>query len=202
MSVEVRAQALLDLVEADRRERCTAIVGEAGVQAAALLAAARADARAQVRQAFAEQRLRVANALAAAEAELQTRRRLHARRQIEALLALAWARLPEVLRARWAERSTRERWLVHALASARARLPRTGWTLQHAPGWPVDEQQALAAQLAAELGQAPRLVEEPRLGAGLRISAGSNVVDATLAGLLADRDEIGGRLIGLLEGSP
>jgi hypothetical protein len=201
MSVEARAQALLDLVEADRTERCAAIVDEARAQAAALRAEACAEARAQVRAAYAEQRLRVANALAAAEAELQTRRRLHAQRQVEALLALAWARLPEVLRMRWDDPGARDRWLAHALASARERLPRTAWTLQHGPGWPDAERQALAARLEAELGHAPQFVEDARLGAGLRIAAGSNVVDVTLAGLLADRDEIGGRLIGLLEGS-
>lgn len=202
MSVEARTQALLDLVEADRRERCEAIVDEARAQAAALLAEARAAARAQVREAFAEQRARVAGALAAAQAELQTRRRLHAQRQVEALLGLAWTRLPELLRARWAERSTREPWIALALASARERLPRAAWTLQHGPGWPADEREALAARLGAELGHAPRLVEEQRVVAGLRIAGGSNVVDTTLAGLLADRDEIGGRLIGLLETAP
>ena len=201
MSVEARTRALLDLVEADRRERCEAIVGGARAQAAALLAEARAAARAQVREAYAEQRTRVANALAAAQAELQTRRRLHAQRQVEALLGLAWTRLPEALRARWADRTARERWLAHALASARERLPPTAWTLQHGPAWPEDERAALAAKLEAELGHAPLFAADPRVDAGLRIAAGGNVVDATLAGLLADRDEIGGRLIGLLEGS-
>jgi hypothetical protein len=40
--------------------------------------------------------------------------------------------------------------------------------------------------------------EHAGLGAGLRIVAGRNVVDATLAGLLADREAIGARLLGEL----
>jgi hypothetical protein len=202
MSVEARTRALLELVENDRRAQCEAIVGEAQAQAAALLAQARSEARARVRQAYAEQRARTAGALAAAQADLQTRRRLHAQRQVEALLLLAWARLPELLRARWADPAARERWLAHALASARSRLPPSGWTLQHGAGWPEAERSALAARLQAESGQTPRFELDARIEAGVRIAAGGNVVDATLAGLLADRDEIGGRLIGLLEAAP
>ena len=44
-------------------------------------------------------------------------------------------------------------------------------------------------------GQRPEAVADERIAAGLRIAAGGNVVDATLTGLLADRDEIGGRLV-------
>lgn len=199
MSLEARTQALLDLVEADRRSQCESIVGAARTAAGIQLAQARVEARARVRRAHAEQRQRAADALAAARADLQTRRRLHAQHHLEALLALAWKRLPEVLRERWAQPGTRAAWVAHALASAHARLPAGAWTVQHGPDWPAGECGALAARLHAELGFAPAFVPDARIDAGVRIGAGGNVVDATLAGLLADRDEIGGRLIGLLE---
>jgi len=202
MSLEARTRALLDLVETDRRSQCQSIVGAARTAAEIQLAQVRAEARARVRQAHAEQRQRAADALAAAQADLQTRRRLHAQRRVEALLALAWQRLPEVLRERWAQPEARARWVAHALATARARLPAGAWTLRHAPDWPAGERAALAAALQAELGAAPTLVSDARIAAGVRIAAGGNVVDATLAGLITDRDEIGGRLIGLLERDP
>jgi hypothetical protein len=72
----------------------------------------------------------------------------------------------------------------------------------HGADWPPAERDALAAQVQGWGGAAPRFVADARIDAGLRIAAGGNVVDATLAGLLADRDEIGGRLIGELEGRP
>jgi hypothetical protein len=202
MSLEARTRALLDLVAADRRAQCESIVGAARSAAEAQLAQARSEARLRVRQAFAEQRQRAADALAAARADLQTRRRLHAQRRVEALLALAWQRLPAALRERWARPEARARWVAHALAAARNRLPGGAWTLQHAPDWPAGESEPLAAALQAELGVAPTLVPDARIAAGIRIVAGGNVVDATLAGLIADRDEIGGRLIGLLEKAP
>jgi hypothetical protein len=206
MSLQSRAQALLDLVEGDRERQCRALVGNARAQAATLLAQARSAARARARQAFAAERQRAAAALAAAEADLATRRRLHAQRRMEALLARARRRLPELLRQRWAAADTRALWVALAVRDAERQFAGgTGtaggaaapaWTLHHAEPWPEAERAALAARLGA-----PRLVADARIGAGLRIVAGSNVVDATLEGLLADRDEIGGRIVGLLEGT-
>lgn len=199
MTVQQREQALLDLVEADRHARCTALLDEARSQARTLLARADADARAHVKQAFADESERARATLDAARAELQTRQRLHAQRHMEALLALGWRQLPEALRARWADASTRAQWIEHALTQARASLGACGWTLHHGSTWPDAEREALAPRLVAQTGTAPSFVFDPRIDAGLRLAAGGNVVDATLTGLLADRDEIGGRLVGLLE---
>lgn len=66
------------------------------------------------------------------------------------------------------------------------------------PGWPADERDALAARLPCGHGSGVEFTEHAGLGAGLRIVAGRNVVDATLAGLLADREAIGARLLGEL----
>lgn len=214
MTVESRRQALLDLVEAARAQRCQALIGQARAQADAALAAARAQARAQLRATFAEERQRSAQRLAAARAELQTHRRLQAQRQTEDLLALAWQRLPAALAARWQDAGSRARWVQAALDSARAVLPRGSvWTIHHPADWPEAERAALIATLGATLSAPltadtqdgerppPQAVADARQTAGLRISAAGNVVDATIPGLLADRDEIGGRLIGLLEAS-
>ena len=55
------------------------------------------------------------------------------------------------------------------------------------------------ARVAAEVGASPRTRADPRIRAGLRIAAGGNVVDGTLDGLLADREEIGARLLHAIE---
>ena len=47
-------------------------------------------------------------------------------------------------------------------------------------------------------GSGVEFTEHAGFDAGLRIVAGRNVVDATLAGLLADREAIGARLLGEL----
>jgi hypothetical protein len=193
MSLEQRTQALLELVQADRDTACAAIVGDATAQAAALVAKARADARRLVAQAFADERARVQAELDAARADLQTRRRLHAQRQLDALLALAWQRLPQALRRRWADPDGRRAWIAQAQAQARTLLGNEPWTVQHG----TDTPDALDAGF--DIAPPSRVETDARIVAGLRIVAGANVVDASLDGLLADRDEIGGRLVGWLQ---
>jgi vacuolar-type H+-ATPase subunit H len=194
MSLEQRTKALLDLVKADRDTVCAAIVGDATAQASALVAKARADARRLVAQAFADERARVQAELDAARADLQTRRRLHAQHQLDALLALAWQRLPQTLRRRWADPAGRRAWIAQAQAQARTLLGNEPWTVQHSTDTPPD-----AIEAWFDIAPPPRFETDARIDAGLRIVAGANVVDATLDGLLADRDEIGGRLVGWLQ---
>jgi len=199
MTLAARTLALLELVDHERHAQCDALVGEARAQAAALVAQARAASRQRAHEALQEELARVEAAIAAAQAELQTQRRLHAQRRIEALLALGWQRLPEVLRARWQDPARRAAWIERAIIAGRSVLPAGEWHVFHGDGWPEAERTALSQRLLEERGADPTFVADARIEAGLRVAAGGNVVDVTLAGLLADRDEIGGRLIGLLE---
>lgn len=210
MSLAARTDALLALIEDDRRAQCEALLAEARAQADALVAQAHAQARAQVHEALLGERARLADALAAARAELQTRRRLHEQRRVEALLARGWQRLPQLLAERWRGADTRRAWTEQALARALALLPRPGqpdgaaadagaWTIAWGADWPEAERLDIAARIAQRTGAAPAWRQDARIAAGLRIGAAGNVVDATAAGLLADRDEVGGRLIGLLQ---
>ncbi|HET9820972.1 MAG TPA: hypothetical protein VFQ16_04035 [Burkholderiaceae bacterium] len=199
MTLGARTAALLDLVAQDRAAQCDAIGAQAAAQADELLARARRQSREHAREALAEERRRARAALEAAQAELATQRRAHAQRRLEALLALGWQRLPEVLRERWRRADTRSAWVQGVLGRARATLPGAAWTLTSAPDWPAAERERCLQQIAREPGRTAQWQPDARIDAGLRVSCGGNVVDATLAGLLADRDEIGGRLVGLLD---
>ena len=195
------AQALLELIEADRASQCAAILGEAGSRAAALRAQARTEAHALVRQAFAEQRVLWHERIAAAQARLATQRRLHQQQRHAALLRLAWAQLPAELLALWKAADTRAAWVAKVLAAARDRLPPGAWRIVHAPDWPQAEQQPLMQTLAAELGQPARFEPDAGIEAGLKIVVDGNRVDGSLAGLLADRAAFDARLLRRLEGS-
>jgi hypothetical protein len=199
MTLDRRTEALLALVEEDRRAKCGAVVEEANERARALLAQAHADARAQVRAAFAEERARAATAVAAARARLATRRRLYEQQRAAALLATGLARLPGVLRDAWRDEALRATWVDAVVASALAALPRTTWRIAHPPAWPAAEQHAVAARLAPALADAPSFAGDATIDAGVRIAAGGNAIDGTLAGIVADRATIGARLLGLLE---
>ncbi len=199
MTLERRAQALLDIVEIDRCEQCETILAEARGRASALLAQVRADARARMREAFVEERRRLHERAAAAGAKLQTRRRLHEQQRTAALLALGWQHLPDALRARWRDGDTRRLWVDAVVAMAWRVLPRAQWRIAHDPAWPVAEQQVLGARVARELDVAPAFNADTGIDAGLRIASGGNVLDGSLAGLLADRVEVGAQLLRYLE---
>lgn len=198
MTLHSRTQALLDLVEDDRRVRCDAIADEAHERAQALLGQACAEARARVREAFAEERKRAHERIAAATAMLATRRRQAEQRRAAALLALGLARLPEALAHLWRDAPTRAAWVDAVLASALGVLPHTPWRIAHPDDWPAGERQAALARVTAGHHAELEFVADPRIAAGLRISANGIVVDGTLAGVVADRRAIGARLLGLL----
>lgn len=199
MTLESRTRGLLDLVETDRACRCDAILGEAHARARAIVAAAHAEARARVRSAFEEERRRLETRVAAARARLTTHQRVREQRRAGDLLAAGWQGLTAALRERWRDPQARQSWVASVIAEAGKALPPGAWHIVHAPGWPHGEREALAAALAATSGAAPQFVVNEAARAGLRVSAGGNVLDGTLDGLTADRTDIGARLLRALE---
>ncbi len=65
----------------------------------------------------------------------------------------------------------------------------------HGGDWPEAERQTLAARLQRDNATQLAFEVDASIDAGLRVVSGGNRLDATLAGLLADRDEIGARLL-------
>ena len=199
MTLDRETQALLDVVEADRARRCGEILDAAKRRADDTVQQAHADARERMRQAFIEERERTAARIASAQANLQTRRRLDAQQRSAALLAAGWRQLPDALLRRWRDAERRAEWIASVLGAARAALPRGPWRIAHPVAWPAAEVDAFVAALTAELGAAPQMVASDTVPAGISISADGNVVDGTLDGLVADRREIGARLLHHLE---
>jgi hypothetical protein len=201
MNLESQAQALLDLVEADRARQVAAILDEARGRAATLRSQAHAEARKRMREAFAEQRALHRDRLAAAQARLATQRRLHEQQRTAALLQRAWERLPGELVQLWRAPASRTAWVAMVTAAARARMPRGPWRIVHAPDWPVAEQQALRAAWSVEPDAALAFEPDAQIRAGLKVAAAGNLIDGTLDGLLADRRDIESRLLRQLESS-
>lgn len=197
MDFHGNSAALLTLIEEDRARRCNAHAAEAERAAAQILREARARARALVHEALLHERRRLRERLAGYNAELATATRLRDQRRFRALLDAAGQRLPQVLAARWADTVQRAAWVAHVVDCARAALPAREWTITHAPGWPGDQREALAARLTPA-GIAVAFIDNAALGAGLEVRAGGNRIDGTAAGLLADVGEIGARLLDAL----
>ena len=136
--------------------------------------------------------------LSAARARLATRRRLAEQQRASVLLKAGWHALPGALVARWQDPAARATWVAGALASAGARLPRGEWRVTYASGLTEEERARCKAALAGE-GVSVDFRENAALRAGVRVNAGANVIDSTLAGLMADRAEIGAQLLRALE---
>jgi vacuolar-type H+-ATPase subunit H len=193
VSVQAQAQALLDLIAADRDRRCDEIMAGARRQAAELLRQAHDQARERVTGGLRDARARARHRVDAAAAQRQSRLRLAQQGSASDFLARAMALLPAALSARWQQSETRLRWVRLALLQARQALPCSDWRIAHAPG-------LLPADIAAldDDDTAPFLRNfeaEPQLVAGLRVHGNGNCVDASLAGLLADRDSLSASLL-------
>jgi len=198
-SLQASLQALLELVDGDRERQCTQILDEARARAAALQSQARGEARKRLRQTFEEQRHALQAQVAAAQARLATQQRLHAQQRTSLLLGLARQQLPAALQARWTLPAARAAWVARVLDVAHARLPAAGWRVVHAGDWPADERVAAAASLV-QRGHAQTSFEaDAAMAAGLKVIAGGNIVDGSLAGLLAEADDIDAALLRHLE---
>ena len=201
MNLEERTRALLDFVEAHRAMRCKELLSAAEARAQAIRNEARREARMRLRAALAQERERAAREIALAQAQLNTRRRQHRQREANVLLREAANRLPDELARRWLDPQARARWAGAMLAHAAALLTDGGWEIRHPSDWPATEREGAARALASPPRGALRFTADPAIRAGLQIHAGHNVVDGSIAGLLADRAAIEARLLARLEES-
>lgn len=197
-TVESQMQALLTLLEEDRRRQCDALIAEAQARARRVVQQAQRDALARIRAAFAVERQRLNEQLKAAAARLQTEHRLSEQERLAQLLRLAWHMLPEALLEQWQDPGRRRKWVEQVIDMAHRLLPHDSWTLRVAPGWSAEERDQALQAVARRLGYTPGCSEDPDVQAGLLIMVAGNRLDATLAGLLADRAAVESRLLDYL----
>jgi hypothetical protein len=158
-----------------------------------LLGGARAKARAQVRQALREARHDADARIALARAGAQARLRRARQALTTAALAGVHERIDREMRRRWDEPASRAAWIAMAFAEATRQLPAGAWTVALPAGAALPDSMPLPAgvTLAARTDGA--------IAAGLRIACGAAELDASIAGLLRDRERIAAQWLGELE---
>lgn len=199
MNLEAKALALIAIAERFRESHCAALLASAAEASRRMLAEARRSARKRLHEALDGDRTRIAEDIAGAQARLVTARRVRVQKRMAAALGRAWPRLEQALLERWQSPAGRAAWVERHLAIARAVLPQAAWTIVHPPQWPAAERDQAARWLRehgiAQVSFAP----DARLAAGIRVvcdtACGTNLLDASLEGLLADRAQIEGRLL-------
>jgi vacuolar-type H+-ATPase subunit E/Vma4 len=189
-ALALQVEALLQSVTRDSEQRCTALRVAADSQARQITAAARGEALANVRTAIAQERSRIEQELRQAEASAELEARRHEQRQSQALLTDMWAAIAGVLQTRWRNPMQRRAWLDAALAEAGALLAGRDWSIEHGAGLP-DRERGELELLARQHGSgAVEWRLDASAHAGVRIRAERVCIDATVPGLLVQRDEV------------
>lgn len=200
MNTEERERALLKLVADERDKTCRQMHTAAETRARALMDDAYRRERAALHERVLAERARAEGILRAAAAERATTERRRGEHADEALIAAAWPRLRALLAERWAQAEQRRRWVDTTLAQALERLPKRGWSIRHAGGWPQAEREIALGWLAQSGIDPPALRADGDLAAGLVVAASGAVLDMSLEGLLRDRARIEARLLALAKG--
>jgi hypothetical protein len=175
------------------------ILRQARARADEVVRDSRRAARARVHEAVTEERRRRESAVLEARQRLDTEARRQVQRRYRHLLGEAWPELTRELAARWAQPEARAEWCELLLEEAGDTLGGDGWIIEHphpkTGAWSRDDERRLEKALAARNLPAARFRADAEVDAGLRIRRGGACLDGTIAGLLARRTAVEGRLI-------
>lgn len=191
--VDVQVRAMLEGIRQDLDTRRKEMLAAATNQARALLRNARRQARARVSQAVAEERDQRDRSLQRAGAALASRIRRKQQDLDKNQLELGHEALRKALVERWENPQARADWAGALLAEATALLPNSTWTVEYPSGLGADE----AARLLTPPGSGAQLALVPAedITAGFRLRHGDARLDMSVAGLLAQVDEMAGELL-------
>jgi F0F1-type ATP synthase membrane subunit b/b' len=198
----LQADALAREIEQQLKDETSAArrAAERGAQAA--LAQARKTARARLHEVIRQLRREGERRLMQARAQLETQTRTLQQRKAAHAVAEAMPMLREALAARWKDAEARRCWSDSVANLCVARLRPGRWTITHPAGWNANEQKAFAKLLGEKSGIELAFKADKQLSAGLKVASDQAVLDATLAGLLADERTIAGLLLQTIDDGP
>jgi vacuolar-type H+-ATPase subunit E/Vma4 len=184
------ADALLQQVTEDRERRCAALRAAAESQAQQIVRTARAEARRSVHNSVIQERDRMEFGMrqATARADIEVRRQ--EQQTSRELLGQMWTAIGEVLAHRWRQPALRGAWIEAALRQAGTLLAGRAWLIVSGTDWTQQERAELLEQARGRGAGAVDFSLQVALPAGLRIHADRVCVDASVPGLLGQRNAI------------
>ena len=190
IALDTQAQGLLQQVTDDRDRRCAALRAAAECQAGQIVRSARTEARRNVSNAVIQERARMDLGLrqATARADIEVRR--VERQKSRELLEQMWAAIADVLERRWREPALRRAWIDAVMRQAGALVSGRAWLIEAGSDWEEHERGELTTQARGCGAGTAEYSLHAAMPAGLKIRAGSVCVDATVPGLLMQRDAI------------
>jgi hypothetical protein len=189
-ALDTQARALLQRVTEDSARRCAALHAAAESQATQILRAARTNARGNVSTAVIQERARMdfglRQAAARADIELRRQERLKSRELLEQM----WAAMSGILEDRWRQPALRRAWVDAVMSQAAAILAGRAWLIEVASDWSEQERGGFTDRAHKRGAAGVEYALHADMAAGLKIRAGSVCVDATVPGLLVQRDVV------------
>ena len=197
--LDMQVQSVLDALRAQQDRRSREIESAAARKAEELLAESRQRMRERAHRAVVEERQRRETALLDARHRMETASRRRVQEHYRTFLHEAMPLLTAELENRWREEAARRSWCEMLIDEATERLPRERWTVEHPGDWSGRDTEWLEQAFAARKFPAPELREDGDIVAGLRIRLGPACLDATLAGLMANRHAVEAHLLAAWE---
>jgi len=188
--LDAQVEAMLERVSQDRERRAAEIRARADKEKLEIVRGARAEARENLKRAVARERARMAQGLRQAEARAELESRRRAQLETRTLLEHMWEDVAAVLELRWADDAQRSDWIAAALAEAGQLLAGQNWHIEHAAGLSAEDRQRSESRALAGGARAVKWQLDSGLRAGLKVHSLGACLDATVAGLLARREEV------------
>lgn len=191
--VDVQVRAMLEGIQQDLDRRREEMLAEAKNQARSLLRTARRHARARVAQAVAEERDQRDRSLQRAGAALASRIRRKQQTLDGEQLSQGHERLRQALIERWADPEARADWAATLMGEARSLLSNSTWRIEYPAGMDAGEAEKLLTPSHSEAQV--ELAATADIDAGFRLHHADAQLDMSVAGLLAQVDEMAGELL-------
>ena len=191
----LQADALAREIEQQLKAEAGAARQAADREAEANLAQARRTARTRMREAIRQLRREGERQLVQAKAQLETQARAAQQRESARAVAEAMPLLLEAMAARWKDREARRHWVESVARLCATRLRHGRWTVTHPPDWSASERKTFTDLVNGGADVDLTFKADKKVGAGLKVAGDQAVLDATLAGLLADERIIAGLLL-------
>jgi hypothetical protein len=188
--LDAQIQAMLERVDQHRERRTGEIRAKADAQKLEIVRGARTEARESLHRAVARERARMAQGLRQAEARAELESRRRAQLETRTLLTHMWEDIAAVLELRWRSAAQRGDWIAAAVGEAAQLLARQSWRIEHAAGVSAEDRRRGESGALAGGARAIEWQLDTQLTAGLRVQAPGACLDATVAGLLARREEV------------
>lgn len=181
------AEALIREIEIQSAAECQTVIDAADRQGAAIVAGAFATARMRAQATLAEVRQAGAKRLGRALAQIETERRLLDQARAAEILHTGCPSLINTVVDRWQDQTLRHRWIAGMARMARQRLMPGTWAIVHPAHWGDSDAAVFREALAGRQDIRLDFVLSDEFDAGLKVVAGSTVLDGTPERLLADK---------------